>query len=129
MAQSFHLPMCAESENSGMDLMIQIVVEKTTKPADIGVSFNGCWPNYEAEPTDELLFPTGMFTHLGSKHQGYNFRFKADHIAEGWNDIVVYNNSLFYEKARKYYYEPTAQERKNFAFCIVSVELAVKPRS
>ncbi|MBI3922240.1 MAG: hypothetical protein HY318_12545 [Armatimonadetes bacterium] len=123
--RAFRLPMCAEPTDRELNLVIQVVVERTETPPDIGVSFNGSWPNYDAQPTDELVFPTGPFTHHVAEHQASNFHFRADQIVEGWNEIVVYNNRLFFDSittGRR----PDPRQRRELAFCIVSIELAVK---
>jgi hypothetical protein len=124
--RSFRLPMCAEPRQAGMELVLQVVVEKSATSADIGVSFNGCWPNYAAQPTAELLFPTGRFTHHTADYQAYNFSFSTEQIVEGWNEIVIYNNQLFYGKMTTNL-KPDARQRQELAICVVSLELAVKP--
>jgi hypothetical protein len=93
----------------------------------IGVSFNGDWPDYHACPTAELLFPTGIYTHHAADYQAFNFHFKAEQIVEGWNEIVVYNNQLFYGRMTTGL-KPGPEQRKALAICVVSIELAVKPQ-
>jgi hypothetical protein len=123
--RTFRLPMCAEPRNSNMELAIQVVVEKGQVKPDIGVSFNGCWPNYEARETKELLFPAGRFTHHTDGYQAFNYHFKADQIIEGWNEITIYNNHLFYGKMTTGL-KPDGRQRKELAVCLVSIEAAVK---
>jgi hypothetical protein len=123
--RSFRLPMCAEPNNKKMELIIQVVVEKGDSQPDLGVSFNECWPNYEAEETSELLFPVGHFTHHTAGYQAFNYRFKTDQIVDGWNEIAVYNNHLLYGKFTTNL-KPDARQRRELASCIVSIEAAVK---
>lgn len=113
--QAFRLSMCAEPAD--LDLMVQVVVERGEKAPDLGVSFNGAWPNFEAKETEHLLFPTGIYTHHVPEHRAFNYRFKASAIREGWNEVLVINGS----HERK-----APEKRREHAANIVSVELAVK---
>ena len=115
--QPFRLPMCAEPADRGLNLTIQLVVEKTDRLPDLGVSFNGSWPHFQAQPTDELLLPTGAYTHHVPEHRAFDYRFDVSAIQEGWNEIMVINGN--HERA-------TPEERQAHAARIVSVELAVK---
>jgi hypothetical protein len=83
--QAFRLTMAAEPAASGLELVIQVVLDKTEQTPDLGVSFNGSWPTFAAEPTDRLLFPTGIYTHHVAEHRALNYRFQASAIREGWN--------------------------------------------
>lgn len=114
---AFRLSMCAEPNGSRLRLFIQLVVEKKRKLPDLGVSFNGCWPNFAAKPTDQLLFPTGIYTHHLPEHRAFNYEFEASQIHEGWNEILVFNGS---------HTRATPEERIANSVCIVSLELAVK---
>lgn len=118
---AFRLSMCAEPADSKRSLTIQLVVEKKETLPELGVSFNGLWPNFEVRPTDELLFPTGIFTHHVSGHQALNYRFNASAIKEGWNEIVVYHSP----SDDGIHYRATSKERLDNSVCIVSVELSV----
>ncbi|HVF10811.1 MAG TPA: hypothetical protein VNA16_08410, partial [Abditibacteriaceae bacterium] len=60
--RAFMLSMCAEPAATVSELVIQLVFVKQAVLPDLGISFNGSWPNFEAHPTDELLFPTGSYT-------------------------------------------------------------------
>lgn len=114
---AFHIPMCAEPQGSRMELAIQIVVERQGKLPDFGVSFNGSWPSFDARATDELLFPTGHYTHHVPEHQGFNFHFSASAIQEGWNEILLINGS--HERS-------TREARLEASLHVTSVELAVR---
>ena len=103
----FALPMCAEPEDQGLELIVQIVVEKKESLPVIGVRFNASSSSLDASVTDELLFPNGPAEHHLSKYQAYNYRFDVSGIVEGWNECVVFNEG-------------------NESNRIVSIELAVK---
>ncbi|HVF09742.1 MAG TPA: hypothetical protein VNA16_03015, partial [Abditibacteriaceae bacterium] len=119
--RAFTLSMCAEPAATVSELVIQLVFLKQAVLPDQGISFNGSWPNFEAHATDELLFPTGSYTHHIPAHQALNYHFKPSQIQEGWNEIVVFNGS----HAEMPWW--AAPERINEgAVCIVSVELAVR---
>ncbi|MCK5380623.1 MAG: hypothetical protein KAJ81_04075, partial [Candidatus Latescibacteria bacterium] len=105
--RAFALPMCAEPEDRGLELIVQVVVEKKESLPEIGVRFNASVACSDARATDELLFPNGPSGHHLSKYQAYNYRFDVSRILEGWNEVVVYNEGSESNK-------------------IVSVELAVK---
>ena len=100
--KSLHMPMCAEPPESDLEVIVQVIVEKRDRPAIIGVSFNGSWPQWKSEETDELLFDvhdksraeSPLFTKHVAKHIAYNFRFKTQDILEGWNDLVILNGNL-----------------------------------
>ena len=65
-----------------MEVVVQLVVERTAKDVDLGVSFNGSWPTFAREESKRLLFPTGIYTrHLNSK-RAFNYRFKAADVRE-----------------------------------------------
>lgn len=123
--RAFRLAMCAEPANSSMELTIQIVVENIEVGADIGVSFNGSWPTYECECTDQLLFPTGPFTNHVAGVTAYNFRCESSDICDGWNEIAVYNNRHFNRKVLTGGVA-TPEERRRDQINIVSIELAVR---
>ncbi|MBE9512096.1 MAG: twin-arginine translocation signal domain-containing protein [Bacteroidetes bacterium] len=88
---AFALPMCAEPTDRGLELIVQIVVEKKNPLPKIGISFNDEAPGSDANATDELLFPNGPSRHHLSKYQAYNYRFDVNKILEGWNELVVFN--------------------------------------
>jgi hypothetical protein len=117
--QAFRLTMCAEPADRDLELVIQIVTERTDKVPDLGVSFNGGWPNFTAQETDRLLFPAGRYTHHTSEHRAFNYRCTAPSIREGWNEVLVLNGS----HERK-----TAEERRANTVSVASVELAVKKK-
>jgi hypothetical protein len=113
--RAFKISMCAEPAEAGLQLMLQLVTERKESQVDLGVSFNGSWPNFEQQPTDKLLFPTGVFTHHTADHQAFNYTFQSIQIKEGWNEVVVFNGN--HQRA-------TAEERRQNSITIVSVELA-----
>jgi len=118
--RAFRLPMCAEPADRGLELIIQIVIEKRDNLPDIGISFNGCWPRFDGHPTDQLLFPRKPhMRHVPERH-AYDYRFEVEEIREGWNGIVVHNDSG--EAGSR-------DDGGDNSVKIVSVELAVKPRA
>jgi hypothetical protein len=115
--REFILSMCREPAIANLQLTVQVVFEKKAAAPDLGVSFNGGWPNFEAQISDELVFPTGPYTHHVPEHQAFNFQFNVEEIKEGWNTLVVFNNS---QK------RSTTEERQENSVHIVSIELGVK---
>ena len=89
----FQLPMCAEPADQNLELVLQVVLKADQKPTHMPVSINGCWPNLKNEPTDKLLLPCGALTHLTKDYVGYKYRFPVSLITDGWNKIVVENQS------------------------------------
>jgi len=106
--RAFRLPMCAEPADSGLELVIQVIVEKGE--VDVGLSFNGSWPRFDGHPTDQLLFLRQPHMRHVPGHQAYDFRCDIAEICEGWNEIVVLNG---------------AKEGKNVCK-VVGLELAVR---
>jgi hypothetical protein len=89
--REFQLTMCAEPPRR--KLTVQVVVEQDGAPPRLGVSVNGAWPTFDCVETKEQLFPTGPFTHHTDKHVAYNFTCDAAVIRDGWNSVVVLNNT------------------------------------
>ena len=89
--REFRLTMCAEP--AAAKFAIQVVVEKTSQPARLGVSFNGAWPTFEARQTRSMLFPVGPFTQFGEAHVAHQFTIDAAAIRDGWNTVTVTNNT------------------------------------
>lgn len=118
--RAFRLSMCAEPANARLELIIQLVLEardtnneqRVTNDA-FGISFNGSWPNFDAQATDALLFPSGDFTQHIPVHDAFNFRFPVSQVREGWNEVVVHHGGA----------KPATPAK------IVSVELAVRPQN
>jgi hypothetical protein len=102
--KSVRMPMCAEPPESDLEVIVQVIVEKRDRPAIIGVSLNGSWPQWESEETDDLLFGVSsqirhksepqLLTKRPAKHIAYNFRFETQNILEGWNELVILNGNL-----------------------------------
>ena len=115
--REFSLSMCQEPANANLQLTVQVVFERKAAAPDLGVSFNGGWPNFQAQASDALVFPTGPYTHHVAEHQALSFQFPASEIKEGWNTLVVFNNN---QKRN------TTEERQENSVHIVSIELGVK---
>ena len=86
---SFRLPMCAEPTDRGLQLVIQLVLERSAAPAPVAVSLNGCWPLTVSTPNDRLLFPCGALTHHVRAHLGHDDQFPVSLVRDGWNEITV----------------------------------------
>jgi hypothetical protein len=117
--RQFRVNMCAEPPEAGV-LVVQVVLENKDSLPVLGVRFNECWPNFEGEPTDRLLFAAGELTHHVPEHQAYNYRFPVTAIREGWNEI-----ELFDPRPECH----TARERHEAEICVVNLDLAVMPTS
>ena len=115
--RAFKLTMATEPTELGLELAIQLVVERKDALPDLGLSFNGSWPNYEPAPSDRLLFPCGDKTHHISEHVGLDYSFPVSLIKEGWNELVVFNGS--HDRA-------TLEERRANSVVIKCVEFAVR---
>ena len=72
-------------------LTAQIVIHGADAVPELGVSLNGSWPTFEAKQTQELLMPTGPYTHHVPGHLGLDYRLRIDGVHEGWNEVVVYH--------------------------------------
>ena len=114
--KAFRISMCAEPADKNLQLTIQVILERKEKQPDIGVSFNGSWPNFEATPTDDLLFPAGKYSKIHSTHQAFNYTFDVNLIKEGWNEMILYNET--HEKA-------TPEQRAANSAHVVAIELSV----
>jgi hypothetical protein len=106
--RSFRLPMCAETADRGLELVIQVVLKAGDPEEILPVAFNGCWPRLEHAATNELLYPCGCLTQLTPAHQGYNFRFPVELVRDGWNEITIENGN-------------------EESLTIVCIELAIRP--
>ncbi len=62
-------------------------------PPRLGGRVNGAWPVFDGVETRERLFPTAPFTHLAKQHVAYPFTCDAAAICDGWNSVVVLNNT------------------------------------
>lgn len=108
--RAFRLTMTAEPPDRNLELVVQIVTERSEPLPELGISFNGSWPRYDAKESDRLLFPTGIYTRHIEKHRAVNIHFPVSEIRDGWNEILVFNGR---------------KEGKNSTVKIISVELAV----
>ncbi|HRP06606.1 MAG TPA: hypothetical protein PLV87_16960, partial [Opitutaceae bacterium] len=88
---AFRLPMCAEPQDRGLELVVQVILKAGERFTALPVSVNGCWPVIEYTPNDRLLFPCGSLTHHTPENIGYDFKFPVSLIREGWNEVVVEN--------------------------------------
>jgi hypothetical protein len=89
--RTFELALCAEPAGAGLQLTLQLVLERSEAVPELGVSLNGSWPTFEAKPTDELLVRTGAYSHHIPEHIGLNYRLAVEGIREGWNQVTVFH--------------------------------------
>jgi hypothetical protein len=115
----FRLTMCAEPADAGLELVVQVVVDRAEAVPDLGVSVNGCWPSYAGAATDRLVLPTGLYTHHVPEHRAFDFVFSAGLIRDGWNEVLVFNGG--HQKA-------TPAERRDHAVRVVGLDLAVRKK-
>ena len=114
--RAYRLPMCAEPADAGLQLIIQIVVDRRDDLPALGVSFNDSWPSVQAEATDKLLFAQLDHAYHLPEYTAFNYSFTVADILEGWNEISVYNMS--HEVA-------TPADRASNSVTIRSIELAI----
>ena len=116
--RAFRLAMCAEPSGKLHELTVQLVLSAPTSGAvpELGVSFNGSQPNFAAQATNRLLFRNGLLSEHIPEHRASNFRFAPALIREGWNEILVTNDSG----------PDTSSASPPAAARIISVEVAVK---
>jgi hypothetical protein len=108
--------MCREPADAGLELVVQLIVERTDVVPDLGVAFNGGYPVYGGRETEKLIFPAGNFTHHLPEYRAFEYRFQVSEIIEGWNNVQVYNGT------RKF---ATAAERRDHTVRLVGFDLGV----
>lgn len=91
--KTFHLHMASEPGDAELTLRVQVIIDRTDAPPDLGVSLNGCWPSFDAAPTEELILPTGPYTHHVEQHMGLNYTLPLSAIRDGINELIVYHGS------------------------------------
>jgi len=91
--RSLRLPMCTEPVDADLLLIVQVIVPAEQADLPCGLCFNGAWPVYERERTDELLFPSGPYTHHLEEHAAWNYLVPLVELRDQWNDIVLANDS------------------------------------
>ncbi|MFO0916916.1 MAG: hypothetical protein U0872_01195 [Planctomycetaceae bacterium] len=115
-SKSFRLSMCREPTDAGLELVVQVIVDRTDVVPELGVSFNGGYPVYDCRETDQLIYPAGNFTHHLPEHRAVEFRLPAADIREGWNIVQIYNGSHQYA---------TPQERRDNTMRVVGLDLGI----
>ncbi len=115
--REFRLPMCAEPAGADLELVIQVIVERGAGRFDVGLSFNGDWPRFNAGVSDGMLFPTELHRTHVPEHEAYVFTLPVGEIREGWNEIVVCNGVREGQP-------PAEQDAQTFR--VVGLELAVR---
>lgn len=104
----FRLPMCAEPGDRGLELVVQVIAPTEAMPTALPISFNNCWPNIVAVPTDQPLYPCGSLTHHIPANRAWNFHFPISLVRDGWNEISIENGG-------------------ETALTLLAIELAVRP--
>jgi hypothetical protein len=90
-SRTFPLPMCAEPKRSRLELVVQVIARRPADLRLVGTAFNGEAPNFEGEPTRDLLFPCGPYRQHTSENVAWNFRHRVSLVRDGWNEITVHN--------------------------------------
>lgn len=116
--RQLRLSMLAEPADSTLEFVVQVITERSASNPELGVAFNGGWPNYTGEESERLLFPTGIYTRHVTTHRAHNYRFPVSVIREGWNEIVISNGKSAGSAT------PGPVEA---AVQVVGVELALRP--
>lgn len=91
--RALRIPLCAEPADPGLFLLIQVIAERARSGGETGVSVNGGWPVFERQATEDLLFPAGPYAKHVEEHLAWNYTLDCGVIRDGWNEIVVYNES------------------------------------
>lgn len=91
--RALRLPMCAEPAGADLRLVVQLVLDVTPPGAACGVSLNGAWPVFARRESGDLLFPAGPYTRHVDEHRAWNYTLDCGLIRDGWNEIVLYNES------------------------------------
>ena len=115
--RAYRVPMCAEPTDCGLKLVVQVVVDRRDNLPALGVSFNDSWPAFQAQATDELLFPQLAHAFHVPEYTAFNYTFDVAGIVEGWNEVSVYNGN--HECG-------TAEDRCRNSVTIRSIEFAIR---
>lgn len=91
--RAFQIPMCAEPAEPKLRLVVQVVTDRLEQRPEMGMSVNGAWPVFECHETDDLLFPAGPYSKHVNEHTAWNYSFNVGVIRDGWNEIVISNES------------------------------------
>jgi hypothetical protein len=91
--RALRIPLCAEPATAGLEFVVQLITTLGSSDRDCGVSVNGGWPVFARRETEDLLFPAGPYTRHVEEHRAWNYTFDCGVIRDGWNDIVIYNES------------------------------------
>ncbi|MSU47200.1 MAG: hypothetical protein EXS42_08810 [Lacunisphaera sp.] len=91
--RALRLPMCAEPAGADLMLVVQLVLDRAQPGEACGISLNGAWPVFERTETGNLLFPAGPYTRHVEEHRAWNYILDCGTIRDGWNEIVLYNES------------------------------------
>jgi hypothetical protein len=90
---TLRIPMCAEPAGAALSLVVQVVTLRTAAQLACGVCVNGTGPGSARRESADLLFPAGPYREHVAEHTAWNYPFDAAAIREGWNEIVLTNES------------------------------------
>ena len=91
--RALRIPLCAEPAGAGLEFVIQLVTDRDQPGRECGLSLNGGWPVFERRESEDLLFPAGPYTKHVEEHRAWNYTLDGGGIRDGWNEIVIYNES------------------------------------
>ncbi len=91
--RALRIPLCAEPAGAPVQLVIQVITDQAASGSACGVSVNGAWPVFTRTETEDLLFPAGPYTKHVEEHRAWNYTLDCGVIRDGWNEIVLYNES------------------------------------
>ena len=95
--KAFELGACAEPADCGLTLRAQVVIDRARSgPSDyerpeLGISLNGSWPTFDGVQTDQLLLPSGFFTHHVAEYEAWEYALDLALLRDGWNEIVLFH--------------------------------------
>ena len=92
-SHALRIPMCAEPAGAALSLVVQVVILRTAASLACNVRVNGTGPGSARRETADLLFPAGPYREHVAEHTAWNYPFDAAAIREGWNEIVLTNES------------------------------------
>jgi len=91
--RALRIPLCAEPAGAGLEFVVQLITSRDHSGRDCGVSVNGGWPVFARRETEDLLFPAGPYSRHVEEHRAWNYTLDCGAIRDGWNEIVIYNES------------------------------------
>ena len=93
--RAFELGACSEPAGCGRALFVQVVIDRAHSgpsdcpPPELGVSLNGSWPTFEGTVTDQLILPTGIYTHHVTEYEAWEYGIDLSLLRDGLNEILL----------------------------------------